>query len=237
MASDDIRQKYENHNPRLVRGCIDISGDKYGTLTAIKFIEVRNHKAIWLMACDCGNFCLATTNELRTGYKKTCGVRRNHIRKYSDKEIQELLFRKVITEPNSPCWIWDGALNENGYGVFYIGSRKGRLAHRVSYSVHYGVDPETKFVCHACDMPPCINPAHLFLGDPITNIKDMIKKGRKVLGRCTTHGSAHPLSKLTNSKVLYIRECGLSANILSRDMGVSKSTINKIRNNKTWKHI
>lgn len=52
---------------------IDIKGQVFGKLTVIKFIEVRNRKAVWECKCECGNTKIAQGKLLRNGHIKTCG--------------------------------------------------------------------------------------------------------------------------------------------------------------------
>ena len=51
----------------------DISGQKFGQLTAIEFVGVENNKAIWLCKCDCGNECIVNHRYLRSGETESCG--------------------------------------------------------------------------------------------------------------------------------------------------------------------
>lgn len=60
----------------------------------------------------------------------------------------------------SPCWVWTGATNENGYAILNIDGRR-MYAHRVTYMALVGPIPNTWEIDHLCRVRPCINPAHL----------------------------------------------------------------------------
>ena len=75
------------------------------------------------------------------------------------------------------CWPWKGALHRFGYGMIQRGKRSD-TAHRVAWEVTHGAPESGKYICHRCDNPPCCNPNHLFIGDPVDNMMDMVNKGR-----------------------------------------------------------
>lgn len=75
------------------------------------------------------------------------------------------------------CWLWSGGRNRAGYGKF---SMNGKViaASRASYILFNGQITEGKYICHTCDNPPCVNPAHLWEGTASENQIDSVQKGR-----------------------------------------------------------
>lgn len=136
------------------------------------------------------------------------------------------------------CWEWTGSKMRNGYGQteFVVdGKRKVVTAHRLSYQLHKGAIGEGMFVCHACDNPGCVNPAHLFLGSHVDNMSDAKRKGRMHLG------SAHGLAKLDESSVSEIKRLLRSGEKQQKEIAsiysVSSSAIQAIRAGRNWSHI
>lgn len=155
------------------------------------------------------------------------------------KPIEERFWPKVdkSTSPNG-CWLWKGAKHEFGYGVIGRGGRGEGIAraHVLSYEWANGPIPKGMFVCHACDTPPCVNPAHLFAGLPRENSTDMYRKGRGVPPPRGA-GEANPAAKLDFLDVALVRTLldeGLPHRRIARELGVSKSAVTRIANYQTW---
>lgn len=61
-----------------MRKIIDLSNQKFGKLTVIKYLGNDKHKkALWLCKCDCGNETVVESSRLRKGHTKSCGCYRN----------------------------------------------------------------------------------------------------------------------------------------------------------------
>jgi hypothetical protein len=101
----------------------------------------------------------------------------------SDAEyIARYRARTKLTE--SGCWLWQGFVQKTGYGDVSYRGRQRRI-HRVMYEICNGPLIPGLDVCHSCDNPSCINPAHLWQGTTQENMRDASAKGRIYLQRKT----------------------------------------------------
>lgn len=92
--------------------------------------------------------------------------------------ITERFWTKVdILENASACWLWTGCTDRKGYGRFNV-DQIPVPAHRIAYELSVGKPPPGMCVLHHCDNPPCMNPAHLFIGTVADNNRDMFQKHR-----------------------------------------------------------
>lgn len=157
-------------------------------------------------------------------------------------EDDETVFwtRVRVGEPDE-CWPYLGRVDKDGYGVFPSRRFPGNAvrAHRYAYLLKCGPIPDGLFVCHTCDQPVCVNPAHFWLGTSADNTADKMKKGRhRVLS-----GGACPSSKLTEAQVREIFELLRDTNPTERigdiaaRYGVTQSNISAIYAGKSWAHI
>ncbi|MBQ5979426.1 MAG: hypothetical protein IJL58_05350 [Bacteroidales bacterium] len=55
----------------------DITGQRFGKLTALKLFEVKNNSAYWLCRCDCGTLKTIRGRNLRSGATVSCGCIRS----------------------------------------------------------------------------------------------------------------------------------------------------------------
>lgn len=141
---------------------------------------------------------------------------------------------KIELIPFSECWWYMGGLGWNGYGQFHAKGKNVR-AHRYAYSQYVGDIPDGCLVCHSCDNPSCVNPAHLWLGSPQENMADKKQKGRAY----TPCGEDSPLSKVTEEDVMVIKRMyrdGVRQTAIAAEYGIAQSTVSAICTGTNWSH-
>lgn len=154
-----------------------------------------------------------------------------------EAKLREFGWTEVVRNPRlGPCWEWNGGRCEarGGYGqVRYDGAP--RKVHRLSYKAFVGDLPDDVLVLHACDNPPCMNPAHLTAGTHAENMADMVAKGRGV--NPVYRSQDAPTAKLSPSDVDMVRVLlsqGESLSEIGRRFGVTKQAIWRIKKGQTW---
>lgn len=118
----------------------------------------------------------------------------------------------------TPCWIWQGCKDKDGYGVAWDGLKK-LPAHRLAYRLIHGTLSSIFKVLHKCDVSSCFNPEHLYEGTQQDNIKDSVSKGRHRFSKRTHCNNGHPYTeentyyrKGTRSNERRCKQCALDQN-------------------------
>jgi hypothetical protein len=106
------------------------------------------------------------------------------------------------------------------------------MATRLFYKNFKGPLHPRMEVCHCCDTPICVNPAHLFLGTKADNQQDCVAKGRD-------KGRRHPGEKnsqavLSEAAVLLIYKDPRTQGRIAAEHGVHRTTVNLIKKGKKW---
>lgn len=146
---------------------------------------------------------------------------RNCWEKTRTHPLAERFWAKVDKRGPDERWPWSGPRDRKSYGTIWPSLR----AHRVSYELANGPIPAGMCVCHRCDNPPCVNPAHLWLGTIAENTADKMEKGRQRFLR----GDESPAAKLTTAQIAIIRATPGTQKDVAAQFGISQSHVHRIR--------
>ncbi|MDR3571233.1 MAG: HNH endonuclease [Candidatus Pacebacteria bacterium] len=146
-----------------------------------------------------------------------------------NREDESTAFMKWV-EKSETCWLWTGAIDSDGYGAFSYAMTTKR-AHREALRLSGVPVPKGAFVCHNCDNPTCVNPNHLYVGTPQSNVEDAVARDRICKGE-----KVH-FSKLTEASVVQIRAAVGTHEQIAVVFGISPANVSMIRTRKTWRHV
>lgn len=145
-------------------------------------------------------------------------------------ELERRFWSQVAINDSTGCWEWQGSIDGYGYGKF---GKSRQRTNRMAYEMLVGDIPPGFHICHHCDNPPCVNPAHLFAGTRSDNMRDAVRKGRK-----PQDGEHNANAKLCWSQVREIRRLaasGISRRQVAVLYRVGYGAINSIITRTNWK--
>lgn len=133
------------------------------------------------------------------------------------------------------CWAWQRGTTSGGYGSL-VNPMTGRrtTAHRLAYELKHGPVSKELVVCHSCDNRICCNPHHLWVGTQADNIRDMVQKGRNLVGDAA---GAHKLTLEGVKSIFALYEAGEGMAEIGRRVGIGEVQVGRILSGKQWKHI
>jgi hypothetical protein len=136
------------------------------------------------------------------------------------------------------CWEWTGPTPGPGYGKISVtpegGVSEQWYTHRYAWLLKHGPPALGLFVLHKCDNKLCCNPAHLYLGTQVDNVRDRDTRGR------TAHGERSGTAKLNCQAVRVIRWAwgrGVKQARLAALYHVDPCQIWMIVHRRSWKHV
>ena len=103
----------------------DITGQKFGLLTAIKRVNKKG-VGMWLCECECGNETIVTLGNLTSGGTKSCGCLSHKSKK--GKGTGRKKINKKAT--NNPCEICG---NDKGANRWYCNACHSRISTGMPY--------------------------------------------------------------------------------------------------------
>lgn len=143
------------------------------------------------------------------------------------------------TSSANGCWIWNGCINDDGYGCFPLPSGE-QIAHRVAWILSGNTIPKGKYVLHKCPGKhnrACVNPSHLYIGDQSDNMRDSVSQGTHLFSKRV--GAKHYHALLTDEAVREIRREYRRFNVkpLAEKFKVSIAAIRDVAKRRSWKHV
>lgn len=88
--------------------------------------------------------------------------------------IEQAFWERANKVRADNCWLWSGAINDDGYGIL-----RRKSAHRFSYEMHFGAIPKGMEIDHICCVRSCVNPRHLEVVSHTENVRRSWDRGQR----------------------------------------------------------
>lgn len=165
--------------------------------------------------CGCGNKTpLSTRTQARRGL--VSGQPRQFLRGHCNRRPEPRPGYRIEDRGyKTPCWIWQGCIDVNGYG-----KTVGQPAHHLYYKRAHGPFPEGLEPDHLCRVRSCVNPNHV---EAVTHAVNCQRSSRSKLS----------MEAAREIRTFYAQ--GLSQQSIANTMQVSKSAIKHVLHGRSWR--
>jgi hypothetical protein len=149
--------------PRTITKFGYVRGEPYPWVRGHGHRKPKPYTGDWLCQCGCDELAPIarwTNGNSIAGHplRYVYGHAARGVRKTDRYRVEDRGYK-------TPCWIWQLALNGDGYSSTSNGS-----AHRLHYTKAYGEIPAGLELDHLCRVRECVNPEHL---EPVTHAENM----------------------------------------------------------------
>jgi len=200
-------------------GSINVTAPKfaYHVYYGIPFTESING----YVTNVCGNpLCVAKAHLVLVPKSDVMLTRRTEVA----NNLTAYLEARSSVDPDTGCWNWVLSVNPDGYGQAKVAGVTMR-AHRLAYAAKASLTPAQMAamkgvtVCHTCDNPLCVNPAHVYSGTPSSNMRDKVLRGR------ASGGGRAKLTDTQAAEIIRRYVAGETAEALAAVYGVTKQAV------------
>jgi hypothetical protein len=146
-----------------------------------------------------------------------------------DPDVLRRFWNKVDKSDVNGCWVWTGAIKDDGYGGFMV--RGGfKRAHRLALEFELGDLPRNRLALHKCNNRRCVrvHPEHVYVGTYADNVSDAK----------TNDSYFNNRRRFTRAEIEDIRQRYAAGGVFQRQLaveyGVNQSSISEIIRGITW---
>jgi hypothetical protein len=227
---------------QLAKGCGGLS--IFGLRRNLSIWYFFQQTVNWKILKRNTNFQLLSTCKVKDCFSHHLPVRYNldletlneYEYEYLCKQFNKLCeVSKQLSFHGSPCILWKGTYDVNGYGRMSCLYRRNHGAHIVAWELSRLCSvPSHLQIRHLCNRPACVNEDHLEIGTAKENYQDKVKAGTHA------HGNTHYKAKLPEEVARQVIKSignGKTTRERAKQFGLTVGHINAFDCGECWKHL